>query len=141
MIVIIGGGMVGLTLAALLAKNNFSVTLVESKKILPNPTSETARVSTIHLHSQQVLQYLKAWELLDENTYAPLKEMRIWDHTQNAQLQFDSRDIDESEMGFVVNNDAIIAALQKILSVSLDTAVKPRYDARLRVIDHCTPRS
>lgn len=109
-IVIVGGSMVGLTLAALLAKNHFDVTVVESQ---PYDFSEyilSARVSAIHLTSKKIFAQLGLWETLEQHA-APLQEMKIWDHTQNAQLHFDSRDIQELQMGWIVDNARITHAL------------------------------
>ncbi len=108
--VIIGGGIVGLALAALLAKNNFSVAVVESKTPVFTENSLSARVSAIHLTSAKLLDYLGIWDALKNNS-TPLYEMKIWDHTQNAQLHFDSRDLDQLQMGFIVDNQAIVKAL------------------------------
>lgn len=55
--IIIGGGIVGLSLAALLAKNNFSVALIESKtpELIWDENDLTARVSAIHNTSKNYL--------------------------------------------------------------------------------------
>ncbi len=114
-VAIVGGGIVGLSLAAVLAKNNFSVTIIESKKINPEENKVTARVSAIHLTSQKLFQYVNIWDQLKMNA-APLYEMHIWDHTQNAHLNFDSRDMNEIQMGFIVENRAMVKALWEKLS-------------------------
>lgn len=108
--VIVGGGIVGLALAALLAKHHFSVAVVESKKTDFKENILTARVSAIHLTSTKLLDCLGVWDALKNNA-VPLYEMKIWDHTHNAHLHFDSRDIDQPQMGFIVDNQAIIKSL------------------------------
>ena len=108
--VIIGGGIVGLTLAALLVKNDFTVAVVESKAPVFTANNTSARVSAIHLTSAKLFDYLGVWDALEKNS-APLYEMKIWDHTHNAQLHFDSRDLNQLQMGFIVDNQAIIKAL------------------------------
>ena len=112
-ITIIGSGIVGLSLAALLAKNNFSVALVESENPKLLEKTLTARVSAIHLTSKKLFDYLNIWDLIDEKSRAPLREMKIWDHTHGANLHFNSRDLNENEMGWIVENRAIIHALEK----------------------------
>lgn len=113
-VVIVGGGIVGLTLAALLSKNNFSVALIESKEMRVEENTLTARVSAIHATSTKLFHYLNCWKFLDKNAYAPLRDMHIWDYTQNAKIQFDSRDAGKTEMGFIINNRAIINMLLKL---------------------------
>lgn len=113
-VVIIGGGMVGLSLAALLSKHSFSVAVVESSPFSKNNTELTARVSAIHLASQKLFDYLDVWPGLEKKA-APLQEMKIWDHTQHAHLHFDSADIHETEMGFIVANHDIVNTLHEKL--------------------------
>lgn len=110
-ITIIGGGIVGLTLAAILAKNNFSVSIIESKtpKLNWEKDDLTGRVSAVHLTSAKLFQYLDLPKLLNQS--APLYSMLIWDHTQNAHLHFDSRDVNEKQMGFIIENRAMVKAL------------------------------
>lgn len=109
-ITIVGGGIVGLSIAALLAQHDFSVSLFEAKPFDFSDTALTARVSSIHLASKQLFEYLGVWDDI-EKTATPLFEMHVWDHTQNAQLHFDSRDINEIHMGFIVENRVMIKAL------------------------------
>ncbi len=113
-ITIIGGGMVGLSLAALLSQNHFSVAVVESSEFSYPENQLTARVSAIHLTSQKLFQYLRIWNDLEKNA-APLQEMKIWDHTQNAHLHFDSREINETELGWIVANHDIVNTLHQKL--------------------------
>jgi len=128
-ITIVGGGIVGLTLAAVLAKNNFSVSLIESKmpELTWGKNNFTARVSAIHLTSSKLFHYLEVPELF--NNSAPLYSMLIWDHTQNAHLHFDSRDVNEKQMGFIIENRAIIKLLWK----------KLMHDERVEILCPHTP--
>lgn len=114
-VIIVGGSMVGLSLAALLQKNNFSVAVVESKKIEFSHHASIGRVSAIHNTSQHLFEYLDAWKKLLVNA-APLCEMKIWDHTQNANLHFDSSEINYDQMGWIIENHAIVESLFEKLS-------------------------
>jgi len=111
--IIIGGGIVGLSLAALLAKNNFSVALIESKipELTWDENNITARVSAIHNTSQKLFDYLEIWKLLNKKSYTLLCEMKIWDHTHNANIHFDSHDINHPQMGWIVENREITKVL------------------------------
>lgn len=111
-ITIVGGGMVGLTLAALLVKNNFCVNIIEEKPF--QFTSDlTARVSAIHTLSEKLFRHLELFSLL-ENA-APLCEMKIWDHTQKAHLHFSSDDINQTHLGYIIENREIIKHLYEKL--------------------------
>src|SRR3990167_5589573 len=113
-VIIVGGGIVGLSLAALLAKHDFSVAVIESRTSIFKEETLSARVSAIHLSSVNLFKYLEVWDVLKNNA-APLYEMKIWDHTQNAHLNFDSRDMNQLQMGFIVDNQAIINTLLNTL--------------------------
>ena len=95
--------------------NNFSVSIIEEKKFNFSENNLTARVSAIHLTSVKLLEHINVWAKLEKNA-APLYEMKIWDHTQNAHLHFDSRDVNELQMGFIVENRAIIKTLYEKLN-------------------------
>lgn len=114
-VAIIGGGMVGLSLAALLSKNHFSVAVIESSPFSFHENELTARVSAIHLASKKLFDYLEIWDDLKKNA-APLQEMKIWDHTQQAHLHFDSSEINETELGWIVANHNIVKTLYETLS-------------------------
>ena len=106
-VIIIGSGIVGLTLAALLQKNNFITAIVESKSPEKQSDTLTARVSAIHRHSQQLLTYLDVWKNIPEKLRALLNHMFIWDHAQNT-IDFDN---DGEPIAWIVNNHAISEAL------------------------------
>lgn len=107
-IIIIGSGMVGLTLAALLSKHHFSVAIIESKNTEENNTNLTARVSAIHQHSAKLFQYLDCWDLIPKSL---INGMEIWDHTQQAQLQFE-----HNNNAWIIENRAITDAVEKNIS-------------------------
>lgn len=118
-VVIVGGGIVGLTAAALLVKNNFSVALIEANSFPLFNNTLTARVSAIHATSQKLFSHLGVWELIAKSA-SPLQKMEIWDHTQQNTLHFDSSDIHKTEMGWIADNAAMIDALQHSLRGQID---------------------
>jgi len=111
-ITIIGTGMVGLSIASLLAKHNFSIAIIESKipELNWQPNELTARVSAIHQTSRRLFDYIDVWNNINPIAYAQLKKMHVWDYA-GAQIDFDSDDIDAEQMGWIVENRAIVKAL------------------------------
>ena len=103
--IIIGGGIVGLSLAALLIKHHFSVALVESKNTEQHNTALTARVSAIHKNSAKLFEYLNVW---NDIPHTLMQGMNIWDHTQKSALSFEL-----NQSAWIVENRAIIASLEK----------------------------
>lgn len=114
MIMIIGGGMVGLTFAALMARADFEVAIVESGMPSLSWQDVTAKVSAIHLTSIKLFSYLKIWETLPAQAISPLKKIHVWDHAHSA-LHFDSKKTGLSEMGAIIENRALIKSLWEFL--------------------------
>ncbi len=113
MIVIIGAGVVGLVLANALARANLPVTVVETS--LPDLQWDNsqldARVSAINTVSQQILMNLGVWNKIDPAAYAPLRALQVWDSSGGGAIHFDSADIGEPQLGFIVENRALVKAL------------------------------
>ena len=110
-VIIVGAGVVGLTLAALLARNQITVTMVESR---PLNFKNNGRVSAIQKNSENIFRTLIIWNEL-KKCATPLFDMYIWDHTQQANLHFDSRDIYQNEMGWIIENNVITKLLYEKL--------------------------
>jgi 2-polyprenylphenol 6-hydroxylase len=113
MIVIVGGGMVGLVLACALAQANLPVTVVESNmpELQWDNTQPDARVSAINAVSQQILVNLGVWDKIDPAAYTPLRALQVWDSTGGGAIHFDSADIGEPQLGFIIENRALVKAL------------------------------
>lgn len=121
-VVIVGGGMVGATLACSLGKAGLSVALLEKSRPLSVWPAEEydLRVSALTLASQQLFQSLNIWPLMQKRGVQSLQKMLIWDENGDAELAIDSADAGELEMGSVVENRVIVAALWEQLE-SLET--------------------
>ncbi len=108
-IVIIGGGMVGLTLACALGKQGFKIALVEGAEpqaIKQNDDYEL-RVSAISKASQQILNHVGAWNnIIKQRTYA-YQHMHVWDATGDGQIHFDAADLGLDSLGHIIENKVI----------------------------------
>ncbi|OGT46929.1 MAG: hypothetical protein A3E82_02665 [Gammaproteobacteria bacterium RIFCSPHIGHO2_12_FULL_38_11] len=120
MIVIIGGGIIGLTMAKLLAKENFQVTIVESHFPELYWQDLTARVSAIHLKSMQLFEYLNI--PIPAQSKSPLIKMHIWDYA-GSEINFDSNAINKPEMGFIIENRAMIKSLWQSLELEKNVTI------------------
>jgi 2-octaprenyl-6-methoxyphenol hydroxylase len=78
-VLIVGGGMVGMAMAAALGGAGIATILVEAEK-LPDMTGETfdGRSSAIAYGSQQVLQGIGAWQYLADAA-EPIRDIRVSD--------------------------------------------------------------
>ena len=111
-VIVIGGGMVGLSFAALMIRLGLKVALIETTVPELNrlATQLDARVSALNLAAEKLFTQLGVWSKLSSNA-APLEQMRIWDGQSGAQLGFDSAHVGVSHLGSIVENHAIVKVL------------------------------
>ncbi len=112
-LIIVGGGMVGAALACAMGEQNFSVALVEGREPdLSWPVGDyQIRVSAITRASQYVFENLHAWDYMVKRRVCPYREMQVWDATGNGHIHFDSAEIAEPDLGHIIENSVIQAAL------------------------------
>lgn len=113
-VAIIGGGMVGATVALGLAQQGFNVVVVEKSRPelawdKSNPFE--TRVSALTRASENILKGVGAWQGVLNKRYHAFTDMHVWEDISNAQVHFSAKDIDESNLGFVVENKVIQLAL------------------------------
>ena len=123
--VIVGAGIAGLTVAALLAQSRASerlkITLVDAQQRPSRPTAEdiALRVSAIATGSSHLLDKIGAWSCLDAGRIAPYDGMRVWDESSTAAsgdaLFFEAAEFAVPQLGFIVENVHLQAALLDVL--------------------------
>jgi 2-octaprenylphenol hydroxylase len=103
-VVIVGGGIVGLSFACELASSDFSVAIVERNELKDISDEPDCRVSAINRFA---LQRFKQAGVLP----SPLAEracvfdkMFVWDQTGAGQIQFDSVELGVPELGVIIEN-------------------------------------
>jgi len=111
-VVIIGGGMVGATLARALAATPLRIALVEAA-----PTNTVVkqgrfdlRVSAITRASQRIFEALGVWQGMLQRGVSPFREMHVWE-VAGKELHFDSADLSEACLGHIIENSVISASL------------------------------
>ncbi len=117
-IVIVGGGMVGATLACALGGTPLKVILLEAGNgvyELPDKGYEL-RVSAITRASQCIFETLGAWQGMLARRVSPYRDMHVWDASGSGIIHFDSADIGEATLGHIIENNVISAALYERLS-------------------------
>lgn len=112
-IIIVGGGMVGSALACALAQGQLKVALVETRAPdthWPLPGHDI-RTSAITRASQTIFENLGAWARMRERRVTAYHEMRVWDTNGSGTIQFDCAEIAEPDLGYIIENRVIQAAL------------------------------
>lgn len=109
-VAVVGGGMVGAALAALLADGGLEVALVEAQAPRPPADELDLRVSAIAPASRELLTLLGAWPTLAAGACA-YRAMEVWDAAGQGRTRFDATEAGVAELGHIVENRAIQHAL------------------------------
>ena len=113
-VLVIGGGMVGLTLACALGqKTRLRIGVVEAfepGEVKADDDYEL-RVSAISRGSQQVFENLGAWDGIVQRRACPYQHMHVWDATGDGVIHFDAADLGVSALGHIVENRVTQASL------------------------------
>ncbi len=112
-LVIVGGGMVGASLACALADSTLRIAVIEGRE---PPQAWPAddfdlRVSAITRASQRLFRRLGAWEAMCAARLQPYERMVVWDATGDGRIAFDAADVGEPNLGHIVENRVITRAL------------------------------
>ena len=123
-IAIVGGGLVGNTLACALGDQGFSVAVVEARDPMPEPDdSLSPRVSALTRASERILSALQVWSTIPPRHIAPYRQMHVWNTPGFGEIHFDAAQIAEPSLGHIVENDrlqyALTLRLQSLESVSI----------------------
>ncbi|TDP39185.1 2-octaprenylphenol hydroxylase [Idiomarina aquatica] len=120
-IVIVGAGMIGLSLACLLAKAGRQVTVLE-RHSQPQLSDELAlRVSALNNRSRQVLRDCGAWPLIDDYRIGPYTSMEVWDKDSPAHIEFSAAEINQDDLGAIAENNVVEHFLwQQALQLGVD---------------------
>lgn len=130
-VIIIGGGVVGLTLARALANSEMTIALIDHQTPpdsgLHHPYD--LRVNAINHASQTIFQTLGVWEAMRELRVSYYQTMRVWDANSPANIAFDCTELAQSHLGCIIEHSvmrqALWQALTQCANVTLFPALKP----------------
>lgn len=141
-ILIVGGGITGLTVAAMLAQgrhaDELNIRLADSG---PRPRFDAKddialRVSAIATGSAELLDSIGAWQYVVGARASDYDRMRVWDENSiagsAAALRFDAAEFAVKQLGFIVENVLVQHALLQVLD-ELDVVLE--YDTRVESLD------
>lgn len=117
-VAIIGGGLVGASLAAALKDSGLSLALVEAGA--PPQYDKTAiddwdsRIYAISPGSRRFLDQAGAWSKLDPGRIEPITQMRIFGDT-GSELEFSAYQMGVAELACILENRALQHALWQVL--------------------------
>ena len=121
-VLIAGAGMVGSAVALGAARLGYNVLLLEPKELNPHQATPASdingfdqRVSALTHASVQLLTRLGVWDAVDSYSL-PYRRMDVWDGRGNGRIVFDADEIYRQELGVIVENQRVAAALHHKLS-------------------------
>lgn len=116
-VVIVGGGLVGLSLAAALRDSGLRLALVESHapRRLPAVDKWDSRIYAISPGSAGFLARCGAWQGMREDRVARVETMRIYGDDGRAELEFSAYDAGLRELAFIVENGRLQSALWRVV--------------------------
>lgn len=113
-IIIVGGGMVGCTLACALAQQtSLSIALIDTKT-LENTWDNSHyhhRVSAIALASQRIFHALQVWDAIKAKRMSPFTQIKVWDGIGKGKIHFASQEIAQPLLGYIIENNVMQSAL------------------------------
>ena len=127
-VVIVGAGVTGLTVAALLAQSPQSsrlrLTVIDAaaRPVFSADDDVALRVSAVALGSAALLESVGAWEFVQSSRVGVYDRMRVWDESGHADsssaLGFDAAEFAVPQLGFIVENVLLQQALLNVLDNS-----------------------
>ncbi|HBS27845.1 MAG TPA: 2-octaprenyl-3-methyl-6-methoxy-1,4-benzoquinol hydroxylase [Gammaproteobacteria bacterium] len=113
-IVIVGGGMIGLSLACALSGHGKKIAILEAGKA-PEPMHKDqplrSRVVALSRASQTLLQRLDVWSQIQSWRTTAYHRMVVWDANGAGEIEFDAAEAGEPDLGHIVENHLLERAL------------------------------
>lgn len=119
-ITIIGGGLVGATLACVLSevekKHELKIAIIDPqdlsrlKPIQPNETFDV-RVSAITRASQHIFEAIGVWPNMAAQRISAFRHMHVWEQAETSEIHFDSAVLSETQLGHIIENKVMLSSL------------------------------
>ena len=121
-VVVVGAGIVGLTLANLLAKQGRSIAIVDRSEVevFKDNQDYQSRVTAVSPGSQAIFEYVGAWSAMQSKRVSPFTDMHVWDEKGNSNIHFNANDLQRNNLGHIVENVVIQASLHENLQQQSD---------------------
>ncbi len=118
-VIIVGGGIVGLTLAAILAQvphlgiKVFDQHPIQRQESLKKPYD--LRVSAINHASRAIFQSLGLWQDMVALRISPYQKIQVWDANSSASIHFDCTEVGQADLGHIIEH----SVMQQVLHLYL----------------------
>lgn len=123
-IAIVGGGIVGLTLAAALKDAPFRIAVVNDGPIQqPLSDKPSARVSAINQANITALKTLGAWPHIQPDRANSYTSMHVWDNDSFGDIHFNCDEVGSDALGVIIENQALVNGLAHVVSQQANVTV------------------
>mgnify|MGYP001813324384 CR=1 FL=1 len=106
-IIIVGGGMVGLSFANELIGSDFSVAVIDRSELKPVTEQPDCRVSAINRSALTRFDKTGVFQSELSDRICTFEKMFVWDQTGAGQIEFDSAELGVSELGIIIENNVL----------------------------------
>jgi len=115
-VLIVGGGMVGLTLAlSIRQQTELTVAIVDTTPTKAISEQPDVRVSAINIASKQIFENLNVWSMIEKQRLQAYTDMHVWDKAGFGKLHFSLSDLKQSaaseQLGWIIENSVIRTSL------------------------------
>jgi 2-octaprenylphenol hydroxylase len=112
-IVIVGGGMVGASLACALGNSAFKLAVLDHAPAAAPPPDQSydQRVSAITPASRAFFENIGAWDGMARRRISPVQAMHVWSSSGQGAIHFEAAEIGEACLAWIIENSAIRSAL------------------------------
>lgn len=131
-VVVVGGGVVGMTAALAMHLRGFVVSLVDASTCKVNLDNIDRRVYALNRTSIDLFVALGVWQVLEQSRVSPYEKMHIWDAISGKCLDFDARLVGEACLGVIVEEAILKQALLQRLG---DLGVQCLFDSPVREVE------
>jgi len=124
-VTIVGGGMVGMTLACALGGSGLTVVVIDpldvdaeqrhQQLLADSEHGFDPRVSALNLASEQILRNLGVWTRMQQLRITPYQQMQVWDGEGTAEILFSAAEQHLGHLGHIVENRVTLQALHLAL--------------------------
>ncbi len=151
-VLVVGGGLVGMSCALALNRQGLSVGLLESKPGAETPQSSISgqdwdsRIYAISPANAEWLASMGVWQHVAAGRICPIAQMQIFGDAHGSHLQFDASEACIDSLGFIIESRQLEQALMTALinsNVSLMIGVAPQAavfsenHSEIRLADQC----
>lgn len=110
-VIVIGGGVVGLSAALAMAQRHLSVALIDVSDLKTTTKKTELRVYAINKASEVLFRQIGAWEHLSPKKMNAYRHMHVWDELSGACIDFDARDVAAANLGYIIDDTSLKNAL------------------------------